>query len=65
MGYIIDKESWLKSELIEIRSLTYAIEACIDETRIPQNLQDITEISQRARRRFIETVINPHLIKSR
>lgn len=54
MRYIIDQEKWLKDEVSQIRSLTYAIDATSVANRIPQNLKDIESIARRARQRFID-----------
>jgi hypothetical protein len=54
MGYIIDREKWLKTEVTQIRGLTYAIDATTAGNRIPQNLKDIESIARRARKKFID-----------
>ena len=54
MGYIIDKEKWLKTEVAQIRALTHAIDATSAGNRIPQNLKDIEGIARRARKKFID-----------
>ena len=54
MTYIIDKEQWLKNEVIQIRGLTYAIDATTHGSRIPKNLKDIEAIARRARKRFLD-----------
>lgn len=54
MSYVIEKELWLKSEVAQIRRLTYAIDATTDRERVPQNLKDIEAIARRARERLVD-----------